>query len=105
MAAAKKPRPSSSSSCTIPDPPQSFRISTHPPGRHATAPAAQKPCCVFPSEFPDRKQPDGKRVRVYDELMEYLIAKHDKMRVATLPFVATEFARKVVLYMLTEDFA
>ena len=33
------------------------------------------------------------------------VAKHDRIRVATLPFVATEFARKVVLYMLTEDFA
>lgn len=42
---------------------------------------------------------------MYDELVEYLVAKHGRMRVATLPFVATEFARKVVLYMLTEDFA
>ena len=41
---------------------------------------------------------------MYGELVEYFIAKHDRMRVATLPFVVTEFARKVVLYMLTEDF-
>jgi hypothetical protein len=63
----------------------------------------QQPCCVFPSEFPDRTL-GGKRVRIYDELVEYLRAKHVRIRTTTLPFVATEFARKLVLYMLNEDF-
>ena len=63
-----------------------------------------QPCCVFPSEFPERTL-GGKRVRIYDELVEYLRTKHDRIRMTTLPFVATEFARKLVLYMLKEDFA
>ena len=46
----------------------------------------------------------GKRVRMYDELVEYLLTKHEKIRTTSLPFLATEFARKVVLYMLPEDF-
>ena len=62
-----------------------------------------KPCCVFPREFPERMM-NGKRVRLYEELVEYLRAKHERMRTTTLPFVATEFARKVVLYMLADDF-
>ncbi|KAL3815289.1 hypothetical protein ACHAXA_006791 [Cyclostephanos tholiformis] len=66
-------------------------------------PFAVVPCCVFPSEFPERTL-GGKRVRIYSELVEYLRTKHDGIRTTTLPFIATEFARKLVMYMLMEDF-
>ena len=39
--------------------------------------AAQKvvPCCVFPSEFPERRNPDGTRLRTYQRLIDYLSQK------------------------------
>jgi len=58
--------------------------------------------CVFPSEFPDRKL-DGLRVRTHGQLVEHLCRKHVKMRKERLPFVETDTAKNVVLYMLEED--
>ncbi len=48
-------------------------------------PFAVVPCCVFPSEFPDRRV-DGSPVRFYPQLLAYLRAKHPRIRSATLPF-------------------
>ena len=76
------------------------------------------PCCVFPSEFPDRKlvvdtannNEDGgttttttTRVRDYQQLLQYLQQKHPKLRKHTLNFHQTETSRNVVLYTLPED--
>ncbi|KAL9188325.1 hypothetical protein ACHAXT_006703 [Thalassiosira profunda] len=66
-------------------------------------PFAVVPCCVFPKEFPGRTL-NGQRVRAHNELVEYLCRKHDKIRTEKLPFVETDTAKNVVLYMLKEDF-
>ena len=63
------------------------------------------PCCVFPSEFPNR-QLDGTRVKSHSQLIDYLCMKHKKIRKGTLQFVDDEkgTAKNVVLYMLKEDY-
>ncbi|KAL7538634.1 hypothetical protein ACHAXR_008706 [Thalassiosira sp. AJA248-18] len=66
-------------------------------------PFAVVPCCVFPGEFPDRVLKNGKRVRTHSEFVDYLCMKHQKIRKETLPFVETDTAKNVVLYMLKED--
>lgn len=67
-------------------------------------PFAIVPCCVFKSEFPNRML-DGKQVKTHSELVEYLCLKHENIRKTTLPFIETNTAKNVVLYMLKEDFA
>ena len=67
-------------------------------------PFAVVPCCVFPSEFPNRRTLNGKRVRTHAEFINYLCRKHDSIRKCTLPFIETDTAKNVVLYMLQEDF-
>ena len=57
---------------------------------------------MFPSEFPERTL-YGKRVQKHGELIEYLCAKHCKIRKTQLPFVATDTAKNVALYLLKED--
>ena len=50
-------------------------------------PVAIVPCCVFPSLFPTRKlRSSGKKVRTYDEFLQYLLEKDDRLRKETLPF-------------------
>lgn len=66
-------------------------------------PFAVVPCCVFPSEFPDRTF-NGSRVRAHGEFIEYLCAKDNRIRRAKLPFVETNTAKNTVLYMLKEDY-
>ena len=73
------------------------------------------PCCVFPSEFPDRRLDvhsigeDGNqltksvRVRDYDGFLEYLQQKQPNLRKATLAFHQSETSRNIVLYSLPED--
>jgi hypothetical protein len=63
------------------------------------------PCCVFPSEFPNR-QLDGMKVKSHSQLIDYLCMKHEKIRKGTLQFVDDErgTAKNVVLYMLKEDY-
>jgi hypothetical protein len=63
------------------------------------------PCCVFPSEFPNR-QLDGMRVKSHSQLIYYLCMKHEKIRKGTLQFVDDErgTAKNLVLYMLKEDY-
>jgi len=58
--------------------------------------------CVFPSDFPERTF-DGKRVKTHGEFLDYLCAKHHKIRREKLPFVETDTAKNVVLYMLEHD--
>lgn len=67
-------------------------------------PCAIVPCCVFPSEFPDRKI-NGNKVRTYIEFMEYLKTKHTNLRQGQLSFVESDETSKksVVLYTLKED--
>jgi hypothetical protein len=58
----------------------------------------------LPEQIPGREL-DGSSVRVFNKLVKYLHTMHNGMLMGMLPFVATQFARKVVLYMLVEDFA
>ncbi|CAB9517304.1 expressed unknown protein [Seminavis robusta] len=78
-------------------------------------PVAIVPCCVFPSEFPDRRLEieqenyDGAvtrtttRVRDYHQLLLYLQQKQPKLRKDTLAFHQTETSRNIVLYALPEE--
>ena len=52
-------------------------------------PFAVIPCCVFPSLFPDRRQPDGTPVRTLPQFVAYLTAKDSSIRTATLAGVHT----------------
>ena len=45
------------------------------------------PCCVFCRLFPNRLMPrNGKVVSSYEDLLEYLMSKHESIRKAQLPF-------------------
>lgn len=66
-------------------------------------PFAVVPCCVFPSEFPNRTY-GGKTVKSYNEFLSYLLCKNCKIRRGELSFVGSDTAKNVVLYMLLEDF-
>lgn len=61
------------------------------------------PCCVFPSEFPQRENQDGTRVRTYQQLIEYLSRKCEGVRRADLNFPFTETAKNRVLFTLPGD--
>lgn len=73
------------------------------------------PCCVFPSEFPDRRvtveqrsaegaySTEEVRVRDYQTFLPYLKQKQPKLREATLSFHQTDTSRNIVLYSLPED--
>mmetsp|Transcript_32779 Transcript_32779/g.47445 ORF Transcript_32779/g.47445 Transcript_32779/m.47445 type:complete len:332 (-) Transcript_32779:165-1160(-) len=62
------------------------------------------PCCVFPSEFPNRRvKSNGERVNRYRSLIQYLKEKVPWcMRVAELEF-SSDTAKNIVLYSLPED--
>lgn len=60
------------------------------------------PCCVFPSEFPDRRTEDGDKVRTYDDFIAYLRRKDPLMEVTTLEFHKASNARNIVLYRNVE---
>ena len=70
------------------------------------------PCCVFPNEFPNRFFDDKSSkeaeeqvfVRDYDTFIKYLKAKDERIRNDVLNIHFTETAKKIVLYMLPEDF-
>lgn len=49
-------------------------------------PFAVVPCCVYASDFPRRRLPDGRRVTSYDDFLDYLAAKDPAIQIATLPF-------------------
>ena len=66
-------------------------------------PFAVVPCCVFPAEFPNRIL-DGKIVRSYNKFLDYLCRKHPRIRKKELPFIETDTAKNVVIYMTKEDF-
>ena len=57
------------------------------------------PCCVFTKQFPNRKTPQGEKVRSYEELVTYLKAKHKNIIQETLPF----HGRNVALYCTNFD--
>jgi hypothetical protein len=61
------------------------------------------PCCVFPSEFPDRRLSDGRTVTTHTDFITYLTKKHPAIRTADLPFQSKSGAsRRTVLYMLAD---
>jgi len=49
-------------------------------------PAAIIPCCVFASLFPDRKLKNGATVCSYDQFLEYLMGKDERIQRFSLPF-------------------
>jgi len=67
-------------------------------------PFAIVPCCVFPGLFPTRfvaSTQDGtaRFVRTYDDLMQYLLLKDERIQTTTLPFEG----RNQVVYMLPKS--
>jgi len=58
------------------------------------------PCCVFPGEFPERRNRDGTRVRTHQQFVEYLSCKYDRIHRADLNFPFTETSKNRVLYTL-----
>ncbi|KAG2786685.1 hypothetical protein PC129_g498 [Phytophthora cactorum] len=49
-------------------------------------PFAVVPCCVFGQKFPGRRLLDGSKVLSYENMVEYLTAKHPEIEKAFLPF-------------------
>ena len=108
LAPPTPPPPPSSPAC--PAAPSSWGL--HPDGAteaivdcalQLRKPFAIVPCCVFPDHFRDRRlkggeegaATTGRRVRSYDEFIEYLQAKDPRIRLDRLPFQG----RNIVLYM------
>ena len=60
------------------------------------------PCCVFPSEFPDRCLVNGQHVNKYPLLIKYLKHKVPMIRTAFLDF-RSESAKNTILYTLQSD--
>lgn len=58
------------------------------------------PCCVFPSQFPHRKLPNGNRVQRYDQLLDYLKTKDENIVTAKLPFNFTDTAKNIALFTI-----
>eukprot|EP00980_Cylindrotheca_fusiformis_P003148 scaffold721_cov131-Cylindrotheca_fusiformis.AAC.38 len=56
------------------------------------------PCCVFPSEFPNRLLADGSQVRSYTQLIEFLKLKTQKIQTEKLAFHFAETAKNIALY-------
>jgi hypothetical protein len=54
--------------------------------RRTGKPFAVVPCCVHPTQFPDRRLPDGRPVSTYEELVAYLVAKDAGIQTAKLHF-------------------
>jgi hypothetical protein len=55
------------------------------------------PCCVFSGFFPLRRLPDGRAVRTYEELLEYLLLKDNRLKKHELGFEG----RNVVIYLVS----
>lgn len=67
---------------------------------HLRIPFAVIPCCVFTKLFPERRiSSTGAVVRTYEELVEYLKAKHHNIAQSILPF----YGRNIVLYCTSYD--
>ena len=49
-------------------------------------PFALVPCCVYSESFPRRRLPDGRLVRSYEDLVQYVLAKDPGVQVKELPF-------------------
>ena len=49
-------------------------------------PYAVVPCCVFPSEFPDRRLSDGSKVKYYADLIKYLQEQYPESKIERLNF-------------------
>jgi len=49
-------------------------------------PAAIIPCCVFASLFPGRKLENGEAVCSYDQFIDYLMKKDDRIKKYSLSF-------------------
>ena len=54
---------------------------------HCRKPFVIVPCCVFCRLFPNRRMPSGEMVSSYQQLLDYLQAKHPSIQRTTLPFV------------------
>lgn len=65
-------------------------------------PFAIVPCCVFPSEFPNRRW-EGERVRDHRTFIEYLKAKNPKIQVEKLDFDFCDSGKNIVLFMMPQN--
>lgn len=65
-------------------------------------PFAVVPCCVFPDLSPHRVGSDGKHVRSFGQFIDYLQAKHIRMRKSLLENIWGP--NNIVLYMTLEDY-
>jgi len=63
---------------------------------HFGRPFAVVPCCVYAKLFPGRCLKDGRPVKSYNELVEYLMEKNPAIRCKTLGF---EGRNKVLYYL------
>uniref|UniRef100_A0A7S0KY39 Uncharacterized protein n=1 Tax=Asterionellopsis glacialis TaxID=33640 RepID=A0A7S0KY39_9STRA len=61
------------------------------------------PCCVFPTEFPDRQLTNGEGVRTHADFIKYLCQKHPSVLTSTLNFHNTKTAKNTVLYTAPAD--
>ena len=59
-------------------------------------PFAIVPCCVYSREFPRRKLRNGLQVRLYGDLIEYLLDKHEDIHALEMDFEG----KNVMLYYL-----
>uniref|UniRef100_A0A7S1BRR7 Methyltransferase domain-containing protein n=1 Tax=Corethron hystrix TaxID=216773 RepID=A0A7S1BRR7_9STRA len=55
-------------------------------------PAAIVPCCVFASLHPERRLKNGKEVRTYNEFIQYLMEKDERIEKTDLPFEGKNIA-------------
>ena len=44
------------------------------------------PCCVFPTLFRERRTRDGRLVKSYEDLCDYVLTRHPGIQETTLPF-------------------
>lgn len=58
-------------------------------------PVALVPCCVFSGFFPLRYLKDGRFVQTYEEFLEYLLSKDERLKRAELSFEG----RNIVIYL------
>lgn len=59
------------------------------------------PCCVFPSEFPNRRW-KGERVRDHRTFIEYLKAKNHQIQVEKLDFDFCDSGKNIVLFVIPQ---
>ena len=55
-------------------------------------PFAVVPCCIYSKQFPQRRMRNGRPVRVYADLIEYLMQKHPEINAISMDFDGNSYA-------------